>query len=90
MQQVLKEIASSKALINTKKINKDIRLISQRKSNILYSLKEEFEHNREFKTQLQEIIDTLKRMLNNDTIKERNIFKENLEERDEQNQIKQP
>lgn len=89
MQQILKKTILSKILVNTKKINKDVRLISQRKSNTLYSLKEEFEYYREFETQLQEIINTSKRMLNNNATKKRNIFEENLEGENKQNQTRQ-
>ena len=46
LQQVLNEITSNKAFINTKEINKGFQLISQRKSNTFYSFeKEESKHN---------------------------------------------
>ena len=76
LQQMLKEIVSNKALVNTKEINKSIRLIFQKELNISYSFIKKNKHNQEFDTQLQEIIDILKRMLNNDATKKRYSRKE--------------
>lgn len=79
LQQILNEIASSKALVNTKEVNESIRLISQRKSNTLYSFREEkLKYNQEFETRLQKIIDALKEMLSNDATKEKDILEKNI------------
>ena len=83
----MKEIVSNKALVNTKKVNKDIQLNSQKKSNTPYSFKkEEFEYKLKIDTQCQKIIDILKRMLSNDATKD--IPKKDLGKKGNRNQTR--
>ena len=79
LQQILKEIALNKALVNTKKIDKSVQLIFQKRLSTLYSFEEEFEYNQTLETQLQKIINTLKRILSNDVTTKRKFFQKNIE-----------
>ena len=80
LQQVLNEITSSKTLVNMKKINEDIRSIFVNKSKIFYlnyretHFNNKYKYDEAFKQQLCEIVDALKKAINNDAIKEKKIL----------------
>ena len=73
----MNEIASNKALINTKKINKKIKLIFKKKLIIFYLKLKSYlsnECDEEIKQHMQEINDMLETMTNNN-VKSKNFKK---------------